>query len=333
MTWRAAADVSSRAAPVANAIEARGRDSSNLAAAIGPVDLVLPDGRTVYAAAPGVAPGASARCAVAPERVLVYPARERAHDCAAERQLGRTTLFAVPGVLVVLLLFIYPFLHGLVLSFEPKEGGGLANYRRFFSQPFLYDTIATTLRIAIPATLVNSGSRCRSLSRMRRSSARQLLTTILVLPITLGTVLVAEGLLTYLGPQGWVNRLLIESGLTSSPVRLTHNYWGVFLSLVITGFPFAFLLILSYVTGIDPALARAAATLGAGPGQQFLPSSCRCSRPGSRSPSASASSRLSRSSRPRYCWAPRPGRRGSSPSPLTAPPSRSTTIRWPRRSR
>jgi putative spermidine/putrescine transport system permease protein len=49
------------------------------------------------------------------------------------------------------------------------------------------------------------------------------LTTILVLPITLGTVLIAEGLLTYLGPQGWVNRLLIESGLASSPIRLTHR--------------------------------------------------------------------------------------------------------------
>ncbi len=43
-----------------------------------------------------------------------------------------------------------------------------------------------------------------------------------------------------------------------------HNYWGVFLSLIITGFPFTFLLTLSYVTGIDPALEQAAATLGAG---------------------------------------------------------------------
>ena len=41
------------------------------------------------------------------------------------------------------------------------------------------------------------------------------------------------------------------------------------ISLVISGFPFAFLLILSYVTGIDPVLARAAATLGAGPWSQF----------------------------------------------------------------
>jgi len=38
----------------------------------------------------------------------------------------------------------------------------------------------------------------------------------------------------------------------------------VFFSLIITGFPFAFLLILSYLSGIDPSLERAAATLGAG---------------------------------------------------------------------
>ena len=177
----------------------------------------------------------------------------------------------MPGILVVLLLFIYPFLHGLVLSFEPKEGGRLANYLRFFSQPFLYNTIATTLWIAIPTTLVNVGLALPIAFGMRRNSAWQrVLTTILVLPITLGTVLIAEGLLTYLGPQGWVNRVLIESGLASSPIRLTHNYWGVFLALIIAEFPFAFLLILSYVTGIDPALPRAAATLGAGPGRQFL---------------------------------------------------------------
>jgi putative spermidine/putrescine transport system permease protein len=116
-----------------------------------------------------------------------------------------------------------------------------------------------------------SASRCRSLSACGVTArGKRVLTTILVLPITLGTVLIAEGLLTYLGPQGWVNRVLIESGLASSPIRLTHNYWGVFLALIIAEFPFAFLLILSYVTGIDPALPRAAATLGAGPGRQFL---------------------------------------------------------------
>jgi len=57
---------------------------------------------------------------------------------------------------------------------------------------------------------------------------------------------------------------------------LTHNYWGVLLSLIVSGFPFVFLLMLSYVSGIDPVLGRAAATLGASPWRQFPPTStCR----------------------------------------------------------
>ncbi len=181
----------------------------------------------------------------------------------------RTTLLVLPAALFVVLLFIYPFAYGLVLSFEPVKGGVFANYATFFSDPFLHDTIGKTMWLALPATVLNMALALPIAFRVRNLSWQRALTTILVIPITLGTVLVAEGLLTYLGPQGWLNRTLIELGLTSGPVRLTHNYWGVFLSLVITGFPFVFLLTLSYVTGIDPALPQAAATLGAGPTRQF----------------------------------------------------------------
>ena len=82
-------------------------------------------------------------------------------------------------------------------------------------------------------------------------------------------MLVAQGLLNYLGPQGWFNRTLLFIGLIHAPVRLLHNYWGVFLSLLITGLPFTFLLTLSYVSGVDPVLESAAATLGAGSASRF----------------------------------------------------------------
>jgi len=82
-------------------------------------------------------------------------------------------------------------------------------------------------------------------------------------------VLIAEGMLTYFGPRGWLSQFLQLLHIYDGPIRLTHNFAGVVLSLMISGFPFAFLLILSYVTGIDPTLARAAATLGAGPFSQF----------------------------------------------------------------
>lgn len=187
----------------------------------------------------------------------------------AARGLDGLTLLVLPAVLFLLALFIYPFFYGLFLSFEPKQGGIFANYQRFFSDRFLYGTIATTLWLALPVTVATLLLAIPIAFRVRLMRNQRLLTTILVIPITLGTVLVAEGLLNYLGPQGWFNRVLMTLGLISSPVKLLHNYWGVMLSLVITGFPFTFLLTLSYLSGIDPALEQAGATLGAGPWERF----------------------------------------------------------------
>ena len=183
--------------------------------------------------------------------------------------LDGVTLLILPAALVLIGLFVYPFLYGFVLSFEPKAGGFLANYQRFFSDSFFSNTILTTMRIALPVTILNLALAIPIAFRVRLMRHQRLLTTILVLPITLGTVLVAEGMLFYFGPQGWFNRALMTIGLISSPVRLVHNYWGVVISLVITGFPFTFLLTLSYITGIDPSLEQAAATLGAKPASRF----------------------------------------------------------------
>ncbi len=176
--------------------------------------------------------------------------------------LDGVTLLVIPAVLFVVALFVYPFVYGFILSFQPKAGDWLANYRKFFSDPFLYETIAATLWLAVPATLINVLISIPVALRVRRMQRRRILTTILVIPITLGTVLIAEGLLNYLGPQGWLNRALMLLGF-GGPVRLVHNYTGVMLSLILSGFPFTFLLTLSYLTGIDPSLEQAASTLGA----------------------------------------------------------------------
>jgi putative spermidine/putrescine transport system permease protein len=196
----------------------------------------------------------------APEPVSLRT-RLKLHD------IDGVTLLVVPAVLFVLALFVYPFAYGFVISFQPLKGDWLENYRKFFSTPFLYDTIAATFWLAIPATLINVGISIPIAMQVRKVRRRRILTTILVIPITLGTVLIAEGLLNYLGPQGWFNRTLGLFGIPS--VRLVHNYIGVMLSLILSGFPFAFLLTLSYITGIDPSLEQAASTLGAKPRARF----------------------------------------------------------------
>ncbi|MFJ1766299.1 ABC transporter permease [Amycolatopsis sp. NPDC088138] len=188
----------------------------------------------------------------------------------AERGIDRALLLLVPGLLVTACLFLYPFLYGLQLSFTPRQGGVFANYARFFSDPYLRDTIWTTLGIALPATFVNVLASIPIAYVMRgRVRGKRLLTTILVVPITLGTVLTAQGLIMYGGEAGWLNKVLTAVGITDQPLPLVHNYTGVVLSLIITGFPFSFLLTLSYLSGIDPSLEKAAATLGANWVQRF----------------------------------------------------------------
>jgi putative spermidine/putrescine transport system permease protein len=189
----------------------------------------------------------------------------------AEHGVDARLLLLVPALVFVVGLFVYPFLYGLQLSFQPAKGGGpFADYQRFFTDAFQRDTIWKTLRLAIPAALFNVLASVPIAYRMRgRFRGKRLLTTILVVPITLGTVLTAEGLLNFFGPAGWLNRILLDLGVVDQPLVLIQNYWGVFFSLVISGFPFAFLLTLSYLSGIDPNLERAAATLGAGWWQRF----------------------------------------------------------------
>ena len=183
----------------------------------------------------------------------------------------KLVLLLLPVILFISLLFIYPFFYGLFLSFTKGDGSFiLENYRRFFTDYWELRTIGVTLKLAIPATIINVLLAIPFAYYMRRGlKGEKLVTFFLILPITLGTVLISEGMLTYMGPKGWLNQFLMVIGLIEEPFQFTHNYLGVLISLVLQGFPFAFLLLLGYVSGINPDLEKAAQMLGASKTQTF----------------------------------------------------------------
>jgi len=198
----------------------------------------------------------------------------------AERGLDRMLWLLVPGAVFIILFFVYPFLYGLNLSFTPKPGsvacgdykGIFASYQCFFSDSFQdgWGTIWKTLRLAVPAALFNVIASVPIAYQLRgKFRGKRMLQTMLVIPISLGTVLVAAGLLNFAGQSGWINRFLLLIGVIHKPLLMVNNYWGVLLSLIITGFPFAFLLVSSYMSGIDPSLEQAAALMGAGWWKRF----------------------------------------------------------------
>lgn len=172
----------------------------------------------------------------------------------------------LPAAIYLLVMFVYPFAYGVVLSLQAKDGGlSLANYLAFFRDPWQARTIWVTASIAVPNTVLTVLLALVVAYRMRRGMwMERTITTTLVLPIALGTVLVAEGINGFYGPKGWLNQALLAIGITDPP-RLTHNYTGVMIALLVQHFPFCFLMLLGYVSGIDPALEAAARVLGAGP--------------------------------------------------------------------
>jgi len=189
------------------------------------------------------------------------------------RRLPRNLLSMImlgPAVILVLALFVYPFLYGLRLSFDPLTGGTFANYSNFFSDSRERATIGNTMRLALPATLINLAIAIPLAYRMRRvARGRRLITGLFVIPMTLGTVLIAQGMLSFFGPRGWFNKTLELLHITDDPMRLVHNRTGVLISLTIAEFPVVFLILLGFVSGIDPNLERAAQVLGAGAWQRF----------------------------------------------------------------
>jgi len=180
----------------------------------------------------------------------------------------------VPGVVFMLVFFIYPLLYGVSLSFQGK-GGPLSAYREFFTDGFRNDngsreSIWITLELALAASIINVAAALPIAYRMRGLvRGKRVITAIVLVPMTLGTVFIASAMNTFLGPAGWFNRAVLVIGLVDRPVTLVGNFTGVLLSLVINGFPFAFLLMLGYGSGIDPSLEQAAAVLGASPRERF----------------------------------------------------------------
>lgn len=182
-------------------------------------------------------------------------------------------LLSIPALALVLALFIFPFLYGFDLSLhtDPKSDvRSLDNYTAFFNDPAQIDTIWMTVQVALPVTLFTVAISLPLAYYMRRGIRfERLITALLILPITLGTVMVSQSMLLYFGRQGWFNQALQAIHLIKDPLRLVHNWMGVEIALFIQGFPFVFLMILGYMSGINPDLEKASRMLGSGRWRTF----------------------------------------------------------------
>ncbi|MEP7288868.1 MAG: ABC transporter permease subunit [Chloroflexota bacterium] len=185
-------------------------------------------------------------------------------------------LLCLPALAFVVAMFVIPFLFGLNLSLHPGNSldavGDLsfANYLQFFNDPGQSDSVWITFQVALPVTVFSILISIPLAYYMRRGiRLERFITTLLILPLTLGNVMVAQSMLLYYGRQGWFNQALQALHIIKDPLPLVHSWWGVEIALFIQNFPFVFLMILGYMSGISPDLERASRMLGASAWRTF----------------------------------------------------------------
>jgi putative spermidine/putrescine transport system permease protein len=187
----------------------------------------------------------------------------------AERGVDWTLLLMLPAVAIIGGLFVYPFLYGLSISFQPLEGDDpLANYTDFFGDPYQRGSIWKTLRLAVPVALLSVAAAAPLAFRMRRDfPGRRVVTLVVLLPLTFGSVLIAQGMALVFSANGWINLLLQSLGVPQQ--QFIYNYTGTFIATTTVSIPFAFVMLMGFFGGIDRSIEDAAATLGAGRAARF----------------------------------------------------------------
>ncbi|NUR29829.1 MAG: ABC transporter permease subunit [Catenulispora sp.] len=200
-----------------------------------------------------------------PARRPRQPLRHR----LADRGVDYSLLLLLPALAVIAGLFLYPFVYGVSISFQPQSGGGaFANYENFFTDSYQFGSVLKTLRLALPVALTAVGLSAPLAYQCRRDfRGRKVVTLVVMLPITFGSILIAQGMPHMFAPYGWANRLLGSLGLPKA--GLLYDYWGTFIAAVLTTVPLAFLMMMGFFGGIDRSIEHAAASLGAGRAARF----------------------------------------------------------------
>ena len=202
----------------------------------------------------------------------------------------------VPWLLVgpVLLLFVIFFAVPIALllfssvdrldtaTFQVVEHFTLHNYRRFLLDPFYLGVLGTTLRISVLVTLASLVTAYPVAFYLTRARPRErsFLMLLIVSPLLVSLVIRSYGWVIVLGPRGLLNNLLVGLHLVTAPLKLLYTETAVVVGLTHVFYPFMVLAIYSSLAQIDPAVARAAASLGAGPLRAFREVTLPLSVPG-----------------------------------------------------
>ena len=164
------------------------------------------------------------------------------------------------------------------------DAGGftLANFaalmKPLYAQVFL-DTVWICFLTAF-FTLILGYPLAYALVHTEKVALKSAILVITVTPLFLGEVVRTYSWIVVLGNNGFLNSMLLKSGLIDQPLQFMFTRFGVVTALVHVTLPVMVIMLAAALSHIDRGYERAAASLGANPVRAFLTVTFPLSMPG-----------------------------------------------------
>lgn len=205
------------------------------------------------------------------------------------RALARPYLLLSPAILSLTLLMVAPVVFVLIYSFWLRTAEGLdepafqfGNWINFFTDKFYWLALYSTFKTAFVTTIVCILLGYPTAYFLARAEIknRGLLLFLMFLPFWVSYIIRTMSWINVLGKNGFVNAVLVWTGITDEPLKLLYNDFSVIMGLVYFQLPYMIINVYVSLDGIDRNLESAARVLGCNPWQSFLEVTLPLSLPG-----------------------------------------------------
>ncbi|PAZ10715.1 ABC transporter permease [Streptomyces sp. SA15] len=192
------------------------------------------------------------------------PARPR--KLLASRRTRVGILYALPVVVYLLVLFVYPIFSTLFLSVKGTDGSLTLHWYVEALTGVNLSVLFTTVRISAETalfSLVFGFVLANAISRLKPLWAG-LAMLIVVVPHFISALVRTYGWIIMLGDKGLVNQAMADLWFPGAPYQLLYNELGVVIGTTSVMLPYTVLLLYGVMRGVDRRLLAAAASMGAG---------------------------------------------------------------------
>ena len=182
-----------------------------------------------------------------------------------------TALLALPLLAFLGVFYAYPLLAMLSRAVHDDTGWTIGAFADLLSNRVFWRVLWITGQIS---AIVTAGCLALAyplafwLARLRPARANLLIILVLV-PFWTSILVRTYAWMALLGRRGLVNDTLVATGLTDAPLRIMNTRFAVCFAMLHVLLPFMVLPLYATMRRFDWGLARAAASLGAGPWAAF----------------------------------------------------------------